>query len=745
MKHTWRFSRIGGVNRVNLHSGEDLRHLDELDQKLWTALSCPVEGLELDVTTLRLIDGDGDGRIKVNNVRDAVRWIVGFVKDADELLERRQSLPLDSINQDNPQGKTLYASAKQLLRYLGKGEQTELKIAETSDTNAIFANSAFNGDGIITEASTKDETLRACIANIIACIGGADDRSGAKGINADLLAQFTTEAEAYTAWQADKEARKSEIYAFGEDTPAFWATYCELKPKVEDFFLRCRLMGYDPDSAQALADLTSRIVGLASQELSTAMAAMASLPLAKINPEGKFPLNPMQLNPAWSDKLLQLSPQLGNSQHCSAAEWKAFGDKIAAYGAWLSAKAGAAVESLGTEALAAYLKSDQQAQLQRLIGEDLALATECDNILLVDKLTRYYCHIGTLLRNFVNFSDFYNPQYPAIFQAGVLYLDSRACDLCIKVSDMARHNTMAAASGICLVYVDCTSKNRSDKMTIVAALTDGDIDNVVVGRNAIFYDNAGHDWDAVIAKIVDNSISIRQAFWSPYRKMSNLISTQLEKIASAQDAKVNASLTGNIEQVSSKANAALGDAVKPTTPPAAAAVPPAPDPAAAPPAAAAPAAPKPAPTPFDIAKFAGIFAAIGLALAGILEVLKTIFSAFITLPLWQKPMVFLGILLIISGPSMLMAWLKLRKRNLALVLDANGWAINAEAKINITFGASLTHLATLPAGAQLNALDPFADKRNPYVWGGLIAAAVLGVVAAVLWYLGYLHQWGILS
>ena len=57
-KHIWQFSRIGGVNRVNLESGADLQHLDELDQKLWTALSCPVHGLEIDSKTLELIDMD---------------------------------------------------------------------------------------------------------------------------------------------------------------------------------------------------------------------------------------------------------------------------------------------------------------------------------------------------------------------------------------------------------------------------------------------------------------------------------------------------------------------------------------------------------------------------------------------------------------------------------------------------------------------------------------------------------------
>ena len=66
---------------------------------------------------------------------------------------------------------------------------------------------------------------------------------------------------------------------------------------------------------------------------------------------------------------------------------------------------------------------------------------------------------------------------------------------------------------------------------------------------------------------------------------------------------------------------------------------------------------------------------------------------------WQVPLVFAGIMLVISAPSMAIAWLKLRKRNLGPILDANGWAVNAKAKMNVPFGGALTGVATLPPGA----------------------------------------------
>jgi hypothetical protein len=234
-------------------------------------------------------------------------------------------------------------------------------------------------------------------------------------------------------------------------------------------------------------------------------------------------------------------------------------------------------------------------------------------------------------------------------------------------------------------------------MTIVAALTDGDVDALEVGRNAVFYDNSGLDWDATIIKIIDHPISIRQAFWSPYRKVAKLVSKQMEKIASAQEAKVDKASSSGVANAKLPAEAAK-------------------------------------PAPFDIAKFAGIFAAIGLAFGAIGSVLAALIGGFLALVWWKIPLVLIGIMLLISFPSMFLAWLKLKKRNLAPLLDANGWAINAKAVINIPFGSTLTHLAKIPSNSKLNIHDPY-KKRHPFSLFIMIVL-ILAVILALLWRLG---------
>jgi len=394
-------------------------------------------------------------------------------------------------------------------------------------------------------------------------------------------------------------------------------------------------------------------------------------------------------------------------------DWQQIIAGFDAFVSWQAEKAGTAVEALTLDGVRAILSDDYKNKLIALVEKDKELEKEAGNIILVDQLVRYYRDLYQILNNFVTFADFYAPDAEAVFQAGTLYIDQRSCNLCIKVTDMAKHNTMASYSGICLLYCDCISRGTNEKMTIVVGLTDGDVDNLTVGRNALFYDKKGQVWDASITKIIDNPISIRQAFWSPYRKVAKFISTQVEKFAASKEQEVTSSATSNIEKTTVKVDNGLAESSKVNVAP----------------------TPAPAPQPFDIAKFAGIFAAIGLAFGAIGSVLASVVGGFLALTWWKMPLAFLGLILAISGPSMLLAWLKLRKRNLAPVLDANGWAINAKATINIQFGRTLTHLAELPKNAKINMVDPFSKKKNP-ILPILIILVVLAFVAYYLWKYG---------
>lgn len=318
-------------------------------------------------------------------------------------------------------------------------------------------------------------------------------------------------------------------------------------------------------------------------------------------------------------------------------------------------------------------------------------------------LSRDFC---TLLRNFVSFQDFYAKRGKAllgrgddkdspwaIFQAGTLVIDQRACNLCLRVNDMAKHNAQAPDSGMYLIYCQCTLHATGEKMQIVAAMTIGDIRNLKVGKNALFYDRQGRDWEAEVVKIIDNPISIGQAFWSPYRKLGEWVSGLITKSAAEKEKKSFADMTAKLQTPPAAGQAAQ-------------------------------------PAPFDVAKFAGIFAAVGLAIGSIGTFLTSLLSEVKDMHAWAL-LIVPAILIVVSGPSMILAWMKLRKRNLAPLLNANGWAINADAIVSVLFGNTLTDQAQFPI-VKLN--DPFAKKglSTGSKWSIAIAAILIGIAIAVL-------------
>jgi len=537
--YKWTFSNVGGATRVRIQSADDLRHLGELDKKMWTVLSCPVNGLEISSESLTLVDLDGDGKLRIKEVVATADWLCAALVDPNTLFAQE-----DRVMVDNIANADIQAVAKQVA-----GKNKEVSLAEV---NAVIDAVA------ITPAAVP-----------------------AAPYDADVIATY--------------KAKHDEIAAYFE--------------------------------------------ALKMQKL-----GLLTIPAETVAPTVK------------------------------EKDFIEMGTKIAEYEAGVAAAAAADAEALAAG---------------KAVFADLR------------KLILLHRDFVRLLRNFVTFEDFYDTKQSVVasFQAGTLVIDQRICRLCIRVNDMVKHDMQAPLSGIYLLYCDCESKKLGKKMQIVAAMTQGEIKNLSVGKNAVFYDNAGNDYDATITKIIDNPISIRQAFWTPYRKFGNWIQEKINKSAAEKDAKA-------FDDMKTQADSA-----------------------------ADPNAPKK--QAFDIAKFAGIFAAIGMAVGMIGTALVALFSGLAELKWWQLIVVFVCILLVISGPSMIMAWMKLRRRNLAPVLNANGWAVNADTIISVPFGVTLTEQVQFPL---IKLSDPFAKKGMPTWKKALIWIAVLIVVcaatAACLYYFG---------
>ena len=469
--------------------------------------------------------------------------------------------------------------------------------------------------------------------------------------------------------EAEWQARQPQLAPLGAGTADAYAAVAAVRDKVDDFFARCRLAAFDSRAAATLNAGDEAFKALGGGLLHGEAEAVAALPLARIDSGCALPLRD-GVNPAWAarlaafaDKVVQ--PLQGATDEIDAAGWQRLQDAFAPFAAWLGERPAA---DGGADAAA---------------------------LLDLERLARYVRDLLPLANNFVAFRDFYTRQGKAIFQLGSLYLDGRCAELCVAAADPARHAALATLARICLVYCDC--RRGGEQLAIAAAFTAGDSDQLMVGRNGVFYDRQGRDWNATVTRIIDHPISLRQAFWSPYKRFARFVGEQLQKVAGARAKAVDDQLAG----VAGKAERAA------TAPP---------------------------PTAFDVGKFAGIFAAIGLAIGAIGTALAAVITGILALRWWQMPLALAGLLLAVSGPAVALAWFKLRSRNLGPLLDANGWAVNARAKINIPFGTSLTQTASLPAGAERSLTDAFAERRTPWrFYFAIVVFAAAAGFALVRW------------
>jgi hypothetical protein len=696
--HRWHFFRAGGVDQVSLRDGRDVLALPDLDQKLWVALAMPVKGVDIDEETLALIDLDHDGRIRVNDILAAVQWIRDTFQNPDDILRTNDEVKLSALADAK-----VVAAAKRMLSDLGKPAADAISVEDASAITKAFADTVLNGDGVVIPASTDDLDLRHVIEDAIAHIGSATDRSGKPGVDQTHADALFAAVDERAAWirRGDDPA----LAPLGQDTVAAADAFAAVRDKIEDYFTRCRVAAYDERGAVAMAGPNDELIALATRTLSPTDAELARLPLAKIDPTARLPLR-TGLNPGWVAKLAAfvdqaVTPILGARDVLVPSDLATIAERFAAFEAWRKDRPVTKVDALDPSWIERLAAPELRRSLAALIARDAALAAEYDQITSVAKAVRLQRDGGRLLRNFVNFSDFYARQ-DGVFQAGTLYLDARALHLCVPVFDIAKHAALATSADSMLVYCDITRKGETRQ--IAAALTNGDADNVFIGRNGIFYARNGDDWDATIVKVVANPISIREAFWTPYKKLVKTIEDNVTRRAAAADAAATAKLEAIGTSVANVDKAAL-----PVPPP--------------------PAVP---PTKIDL----GTVAAIGVAIGGIGTLVGALLATMFGLGPWL-PLGVLALLLLISGPSMILAWLKLRRRNLGPILDANGWAINSRAKVNVAFGAAMTELAKLPKGAQRSLDDPFADKRTP--WRRWVVLAVL-VVLAGTWYAGKLDK-----
>lgn len=711
------FRRYGGSLQVQIEDFDDLCAAVKLPPALWVATACPTTGLVMDPKFLTLLDADNNGRIRSEELREAVDWCAERLEDTKGCDEGSDTLVLERLSKA---AAPLRSAAELVLRYLDVEKKSSLTLEQLRNCEKPLRDKGLNGDGIVAPETIKDEALAALAKTVLECLAGKSNRAGKTGYDKALLEEFR-KARGDGIARLDK---RDAVLCWGDASMARAKILEDARPRLEEYFLQCRLVAAQPDSAGKLRLPDDKLGGTLGDAAALARAATA-LPVAPPNAAGALRWSELVRGPQFESldtaRRELFEPVLGVKDALTEADFRDVAARAKTILEWYGQ-----LDKDKVAALEGKLKDMTDAQfdaLAALCDADLAEKEKLDRIDELEKLLLLQQWLLRFANNFIAMPDLYNPKKSALFEQGKLTLAGRFFAFSVLVTDRDAHAALSGTNTMFIAYVRVEGAGKP-AFEVAVPVTSGDAAGVVVGKRGVFTDPAGTQYDATVTQIVRNPVSLWEAATAPFVRIRDAVGARVSSFVESGDKAMEAMVT--------RANTAAGAAAERGTTAASATT------------AAATATAEREQTQAAQAsagQLAGSVAAIGIALAAVGSTVGFLASTGRELGFLGIVKVLLGLSALIMIPSGFGGWLKLRKRNLAVVLEGSGWALNDRLLLG-QLGRLFTRKPPLPEGSKVDLVDPTSsllaefpddDKRgSPAFWFLFLSLFTLGVV--LWWY-----------
>lgn len=664
--------RVNGISQLSIKEPEDLKRILKINESYWMATSAPLEGLNCDPGFLSFVDSDGNGRIRTDELKEAIDWLFRILSDYSGITGGSDTLKLSAVNAGSTAGQEILSSARRVLKNLGINEGRTISLAQIRDQAAIMDNYAANGDGIIPPEAVADSGLSTFIKDVLSLTGGVEDAGGVMGIGREQLELFMKEAAAYVDWYEqplkDGSAASPILFA-GRKTEEAYRIFAEIEPLLDSYFDHCRLLNFNSSLAEELNRPAAKespeptLTGLLEKSLLAQPSKEQALKLSA-------PINPLYEELFSRFKSSLFLPLLGNLKSLSYSDWLSIKEHCRPYREWLQAKRGEQAAPLGYDKLKSYLKSSYSTTLYGYMDEDRAIIEEIGRIKEVERLILYRKWLFTLANNMVSMPNLMSPTNRCLFERGTLIMGGKQYNLCIKVEDRQKHLEEARKTGMFLIYLEVTTAGE-ERMEIVVPVTGGDPDSIYEGKRGVFYTFDGREWDARILEVVKNPISLWEAIKTPFVSLGKAVERQVEKISISRYSELETQVNMRLEelpltklkretkQIESEQPSGGGSSTSGIR---------------------------------DLLLGGGVaFAALGSTFAFITKSLSTVKAG-------QILGVLLGIVSAVFLPTIFLGILRLRRRDLATILEASGWATNMKIRLSYRVRRKFTFTPELESG-----------------------------------------------
>ena len=692
------FKKYGDSYQLRIQDATELASIQSLNEAHWAATSVPTRGLNCDPTFLSYVDTDHNGRIRTQELKEAQTWLFHRLAHRERVSEASSVLRLGDIDTRHPEGQQLKTAAELVLRNLGHSGAQEITLEQVRDLKTIQANAASNGDGIIPLEATDDADVAQFITAVMDTVGFSLDATGKRGIGKQELEAFVAEGAAYLAWKAGGDIpegqQRTEILPYGDDTPGLFQLITNVEEKLEQYFLQCAMVHFDPRAATEMQLRQKELEELDFSNPSIMQSRIQNAPLALPTPEMVLDLDG-KVNRLYAASVSELDRKVftrvlgARVKKLTQHQWETVKNVFAPYRAWQAGKQGAAVEKLGIEGLRKYLNDTYRERVNELIEKDLGVANEINQIGNLEKVILYQRWMLELANNVVSLAHLYDPTRRALFEAGTLIIDGRKMTFSMRIENLQAHKMVSEKSAMYLLYLKVTGgENHDGQFQIVAPVTSGTAGGLHIGKRGVFFSTDGKEWDAEVVDVVVNPISMWESAIRPFQQVAGFVRAQVEKFTKSGEATIDTGLAST----------------------------------------------KPSGIGRDLLLAGGVaIAALGSAFAYITQALSQVAVRHVL-------GVALGMVVLLFLPGFIMGLIKIRKRNMSVLLEASGWAVNVRMRMSAALGRLFTHVPPLPKGAKREGRDmieTFSKQRGDgparWVWLALVLlfALVLVVVFRV--------------
>lgn len=642
---------------------QDLLEACTLDEGLWVATSAPLSAFRMDPVFLRGLDIDQDQRIKAGELKSAVAWVRDRFRSLDGFSAGSTDLKPESLNDTHPDCQKVIPLLNRI-----RGDATGISLSKIRKARERLEASPVSEAGVILPAAADSEGVRSWMETLLKKVPGAPHPSGAAGIDEAILSSFLHDVKKRLDWLAEHGgADRSAVLPLGENTPRAYQIYMDLRDRLDRFFALCDWVAVNPEAAQSLWPPRPE-----SEHISTAHSSESALkqaPPAKPNPEGILRMD-NRMNPAYARSLHALRSDIliplfdKTDEVLTRADWQNIKEAFERHAAWIQAEPASHLKGLSKAELTSMHNSPHIAEVRKLIQSQVHAAMDLSQVRLAEKMILFQAFLLEFANNFISFPKLYAPAQRSAFEEGSLIMDGRRFNLAVRVPDRAQYLKGIEGGTMFIMIVKLEHPRQPESREVAVPATSGRKGNLRVGKHGLFQHVDGTEWFATIAQISDNPISLAEAMAAPFQRIGATLTRKVEGITQTAEK--------NLDQSTEQVMTAL-----------------------------------PPPPPNTPNPPGQMLAGGGIAIAAMGSSLAFMTKTFAGLTLPQILGGLMVAVLAVLIPSAVIAAIRLSRRDLSVLLEGTGWAINSRMRLSRAQRKTFTAKTPFPENSRL---------RRPRIW-----------------------------